>query len=231
VRVGREQDRARPREVRQVAHRPRGDDRAAERAKQADHRVDQPLGATNDDRPRRDVPDEGEHQRDGPGEQVRQRLGGVAGAAGEQRSGALVREAGAEPGRGQRPHQPEPRHRERGPGNAERSEQIGEQGVRVGEQRLEHPPVPRPVAPEALGGRSDRRMVQDGRLVVERVGERHVGRRPPEPVRRERQPAQVRGDDRHRQARGAAIVREPRQGEGLRARAAAGPIRGFDDRY
>ena len=166
------------------------------------------------DRPLLYMGREREDQRQRRGRRVGQRQDRVRGAASPQGARRHVAERGAcKPGRWPQRERPEADELRRPRRPAERAQDVGEQGVRILEQRGDEPAPGGGVHAEFVAGSLDRAPQQHGRSVVERVGNRGPGADPLEPVLGQRQAAEEGREDAQRMGRGAHVVQEAGQGE------------------
>jgi len=100
----------------------------------------------------------------------------VATQAGEHGARPLLLEGAARQhgGRLDRLHA-EAGHHQRMSRGAKRAQQGAEQGVGVLDERRHHPGIGAGIAPELAGGGLDRSLDDDGRPVIERMGEGGIG--------------------------------------------------------
>ena len=111
---------------------------------------------------------------------------------------------------------------------AERSERIGQEPVRIGQEGLDEPAVRAAVHLEPLGGRLERTIEERSGPIVQRVRDRRARPDPAQAVLRERQRAKKGGKDAHRMHGRADVVGEPRQRELGRPGAAADLVARFE---
>src|SRR5258706_15941387 len=117
------------------------------------------------------------------------------------------------------------------PRQAERTEEIGEQLVRLLQKRCEEPSIGGAVLAQAAGGVVERAFEDYRRLVVERVGDRGAWANPAQAVRLEVEGAEEGREDAHRVAAGADVVHEAGEGERGAARAAADLLLALEDEH
>jgi len=127
----------------------------------------------------------------------------------------------AEPRRAADRAQPEAEQLDRVLRDAERREQILEQPVRVLQQRRHQAAIGAGVGPELRHGLLEVLVQQHRRPVVERVGDAEPRLDPLQPVRLERERAQVGREDARRMRGRADVVSEPGERQLGRSRAAA----------
>ena len=104
--------------------------------------------------------------------------------------------------------------------NAQRRQGVGQEAMRIAEERSDQAPVRARVAGQLGHGLVDREAQEDRRLAVERVGHRGARPEPGEAVLRQRQAAEPGRQDPERVHRRAHVVQEAGQRELGRAAAA-----------
>ena len=153
-------------------------------------------------------------------------------AAGEQRASALAAKPPvAQRGGGEQSRCAEAGEQERMPGQMRRTQDLGDQLVRVAEEGADQPAIGGGVRSERIGGRVHRLAKDHRRLPIERVGDRRRRLDPGQSMLGERKRRQVRREDPERVRRGADVM--VKAGEGELGRPSSAPDRGgcFEDEH
>ena len=152
--------------------------------------------------------------------------------AGEQGASAVAAKPPvAQHGGGEQGWNAEAGEQERMPGQMGRSEDLGDQLVRVTEEGADEPAIRGSVRPERSGGRVDRLAEDDRRLPIERMRDRRMRLDPSQPMLGERECRKVRREDAERVRRGADVVVIAGAGELGGPSSAADAVRCFEDEY